>query len=298
MCHVKWHKNYIMRRKIVLKGVIAIIKTINFIPMLIYIQGNVLAIWQAAWLHAALIAEGVYYIYALRLVLLTHNKKHLQLSKRVYRCYIASCILSPISTVILLIAMVCTLPSAKYALIAVWGVLLIVWITSQLITDKKLLAAPLIEAEQIDFTKLTDVRVECTRSEMENVSICFGAVVIMSFVVLVPVLAVAFETLRTLLLFNVIAAAVCNLLLLSVFYFVGKKVKRFNKRLTITYLIYFAVQIMAGIASYLLYIGGHDILRGAVFFLYISSFGCLWVIQIAPMGKYVGAMRAYLQENE
>ena len=287
-----------MKRKVVIKDSIALTKTVNFIPMLIFIQGNVLAVWQAAWWLAALFAEGVYYIYALRLVLLPHNKKHLQLNKRIYRHYITSCMLSPLSTVVVLIAMVYTLPSAKYALIAVWVILVAVWIISQLIVDRKVFTVPLIEAEQIDFTKLTDVRVECTRGEMEDVSVCFGAVIVMSFVTLVPVLAVAFETLRTLLLFNVIAAAVCNLLLLAAFYFVGKKVRRFNKRLTITYLIYFAVQIMAGIASYMLYIGGHDILRGAVFFLYIASFTCMWVIMIAPLGKYIGAMRAYLQENE
>ena len=187
-----------MKQKIIIKDSIALIKTINFILMLIFIQSNVLAVWQAAWWLAALFAEGVYYIYALTLVLLRHNKKHIQLNKHVYKYYIISCILSPLSTVVVLIAMVCIISAAKYTLIAVWVILVAMWIISQFIVDRKVLMAPLIEAEQIDFTKLTDVRVECTRGEMEDVSVCFGAVIVMSFVTLVPVLAVAFETLRTL----------------------------------------------------------------------------------------------------
>ncbi len=38
-----------MKRKVIIKDSIALIKTINFIPMFIFIQSNVLAVWQAAW---------------------------------------------------------------------------------------------------------------------------------------------------------------------------------------------------------------------------------------------------------
>lgn len=291
-----------MKRKIITKNFIALIKTINLILMFIFVYENVFDFWRGLWLVMAFLIEIVYYWYAYRILVFPNERKKLQLNKHDEYCYMISIMLSLVSTFVSAGAMISSVLALKYSLIAFWAIIVIVWIIAQIYVDIKILKAPLLlELKEIDFTKLTSNRVECTTSELDNVGVCFFALIIMSFLMCAPMFAIIFaDNLQVMLLIYIIAVVLCNPLLLTAFYFLDKYAKGFRKKIIAAYLIYLCVQIFEGIAIYLVYkdIGwNEETLRVVVLFLYIISCMCLWVIVLYPTVKYIRAMRAYLQEN-
>lgn len=286
-----------MKNRIIISNIIATLLEINIVLLLVFISGNTLNLFQASWWLCSLFLLNVYVFLSIKLFYFGNKTECFVVNKKALWgnniCLILLSALFYIAT----LAIAVENTYIKYILWGIIAVVLLVEYIFRILYTKKIFSLKIVEKNNFDFTSISNERIKCTEEDVSNYSFCLGILIVISFLLFIPMIAVGFENLVILVIGSTIASLICNLLLLISNIYVNKMIPSMRRNIVISYINVTLNQICCVVLTYLIFVGMDDILRGGIFLFIILSFIEMYLILIGPIAKQIAAMKAYLQNQ-